>query len=115
VEYQKASWEQVFISFVVSPPATAEEATRAAENRLRLTLIPTSVWESTASKLQAWIEIAAKVRAADEAKPVPSARAAEMVRQAKQFADAEVKRHLAAGRSVYGRRDGKPVVVNPKK
>lgn len=43
----------------------------------------------------------------------PSARAEAMAKLAKEAADAEVQRHLAAGHPVHGRRDGKRVVVQP--
>lgn len=36
-----------------------------------------------------------------------------LTRLATQAANEEVQRHLAAGREVYGRRDGEPVVIYP--
>jgi hypothetical protein len=36
-----------------------------------------------------------------------------MLAEAKRLADREVQRHLDAGRFVYGRRNGKPVVIDP--
>lgn len=38
----------------------------------------------------------------------------EMLRKAQEAASAEVKKHLDAGREVYGRRNGKPVTITPE-
>lgn len=41
----------------------------------------------------------------------PSERAAAMMRLAMKHGGAELRRHLAAGRAVYGRRNGEPGYV----
>jgi DNA-directed RNA polymerase subunit RPC12/RpoP len=43
----------------------------------------------------------------------PSERAQQMLERAKAAANREVQKHLAAGRSVYGRRDGEPITIEP--
>ena len=44
-------------------------------------------------------------------KKAPSKRALQMLDKGQKAANTEVKRHLDAGREVYGRRDGEPVVI----
>ena len=45
--------------------------------------------------------------------PKPSARAQTMLQRGQEAANREVRRHLDAGRSVYGRRNGEPVTIEP--
>lgn len=44
----------------------------------------------------------------------PSDQALKMLVLAQKAANKEVKKHLHAGREVYGRRDGLPVTIKPK-
>ena len=46
--------------------------------------------------------------------PSLTARSRTLLQKAREAAKKEVLTHLAAGREVYGRRDGRPVVIKPK-
>lgn len=47
-------------------------------------------------------------------KTKPSARAEMLLQRARIAAAEQVRLHLQAGREVYGRRNGVPVVIKPK-
>jgi hypothetical protein len=69
---------------------------------------PTSAWHSGYESLRA-----PAPRASEE--PSLTARGRILLQRAREAATNEVQTHLAAGREVYGRRDGKPVVIKPKR
>jgi hypothetical protein len=78
---------------------------------------PTSAWEPGQAHSRAKPEPVLRRThvAGREQTAIPSRRGEMLLQRARVAAAAEVKSHLDAGREVYGRRNGKPVVIKPKR
>jgi hypothetical protein len=107
----------VYVEFIY--PVVGDEV--ASEHRrvwIQLATTPTSAWEPALAELRARLEsiIAAHLQPPGPKQALePSRRAQLIMQRAQAAAVTEVRSHLDAGRMVYGRRDGTPVVVEPKK
>ena len=77
-------------------------------------LLPESHWGPCRECGKPWRTCDPECENAEPKDPAPSARTVRMLERAKVAASTEVQTHLDAGREVYGRRDGVPVVVKPK-